>query len=177
MSGAAALHGDPASISALAASSAAASLRLAREAEQVAAALEEAERGEPGGRWTGRAALEHRRRSRAVAQTLAGTAQTLRQVAQTLQQGAAEMAEPLAELGRVEERAAAHGLAVRDGMVARTWGITGVVDASAPSGEAVRTELEARLHVAASALGRCRARLTRDCLDARRTLEGLRRPL
>lgn len=169
MSSAAALHGDPASISALAATMRTASLRLAAEAERVGRALDDAEPG-----WTGRAALEQRRRSRAAAQTLARAAETLRQSAQTLQEGATELAEPLAELQRIEERAAEHGLAVRDGMVSTTWGITGVVADDAPSGEAVRAQLEQRLHAAASALGRTRARVTRDCLAARRTLEGLR---
>ena len=56
--------------------------------------------------------------------------------------------------------ATALGLEVREGMVTRGWGITGVADAAAVHDEdRQRERLQERVHLAVTTLGRRRARL------------------
>lgn len=166
MSGATSLVGDPASVSALGATMRASAERLRQDAERVLATLEDAEPG-----WTGPTALGHRRQARAVGEALAATARCLDESGESLQRGASELAARIAELTRIEQEATERGLQVRDGMVSRGWGITGVADADRVSADDdARADLEARLHATASALGRQRARLASRCTQARQTL-------
>lgn len=171
MSNASPLVGDPASVSALAATLRSSAARLSSEAGAVRSSLADAEAG-PG--WTGPTALGQRQRARAVADALDGTARALDECSEVLQRAAAELAARVAELRSIHEEAERLGLRVRDGMVTRGWGITGVADATEVSAtDDARARLDARLHATASALGRQRSRLAHDCTDARRTLEAI----
>lgn len=172
MTGGHALVGDPASASALAATMRRSSGRLRREADRVESAL-----AAVGDGWVGPTAREHRRRATGVAEVLSATARLLDESSAALQRAATDLADHLADLAALEEEAARHGLEVRDGMVARGWGIVGVVPESSDGlagPDEVRARLDERLHGIASALGRSRARLVRECTGAGRTLEAVR---
>lgn len=167
------LLGDPASVSALAATLRSAAVTLAAEAERVGQARAELEHAPV------RVPVDRRRRAEGVQQTLQATSRVLTESASALQRAAADLAEQVAALQRLEDEAARHGLQVRDGTVSPAWGITGTVDerTDPQSQEQVREQLERRLHACVSTIGRCRSRLTRECAQARRTLTEIRRML
>lgn len=153
------LLGDPASISALAATLRRTAVTLAADGERLHARLDDAATG-----WSGPRAVRTRARIDAVADAAGDTATTLDEAGRCLQAASAELAATIAELRRLEDEAAGSGLELRDGTVHPGWGISGVADpGSVRDGRRRREDLQAQVHAAASRLGRQRSRLTRDC--------------
>ena len=152
------LLGDPASMSALGAALRRTALVLAADGERLAGGLEDAAPG-----WTGPRSVQLRRRAGTVATQTRSVASTLDQVGRSLQTAATELAEAVAHLRELEDAAAALGLEVREGMVTRGWGITGVADPAAVHDEdRQRERLQERVHLAVTTLGRRRARLAEE---------------
>lgn len=149
------LLGDPASMSALGATLRRTALALAADGERLTSGLEAAAPG-----WTGPRSVHLRRRAGTVATQTRSVAATLDQVGRSLQTAATELAEAVGHLRELEDAATALGLEVREGMVTRGWGITGVADAAAVHDEdRQRERLQERVHLAVTTLGRRRARL------------------
>lgn len=158
--------GDPASLSSLAAQLRGCALLLRADAERVGLSLEDATPG-----WSGPSALAARRRSATVVASLSTVAESLEESARSLQRSATDLAETIARLRSVEQEAQVHGFEVRDGIVQRVWGITGVADADAEAGgEITRATLQERVHHLAAAAGRHRAALRSDAQRSARTL-------
>lgn len=156
------LIGDPASLSALAASLRRTALQLRNDAEQMAPALEDSAPG-----WTGPVAMTTRRRTAAVIDSLESVADALDSCARSLQRAATDLASSAADLRAIEEQAATAGFEVREGRLMRAWGITGVADGSAEhDGDRLREGLQDRLHQLLTTMGRQRSRLAADCRDA-----------
>ncbi|MBM6400903.1 hypothetical protein [Phycicoccus sonneratiae] len=118
--------GDPASLSACAATTAAVGRRL--DALAQALGPEVAALGEG---WPGRASVATRRRGGGLADAGAATADELVRVAGVLQDQASDLADLLARARAVEERAEAAGLVVRDERVVPAYGVRGEADAAA----------------------------------------------
>ena len=158
--------GDPASLSALAATVRRAALQLRTDAERLASALEHASPG-----WTGPTATTTRRRTAAVVASVETVATALDACGGSLQRAATDLAGCTADLRAIEEQAGAAGFEVQDGRLLRAWGITGVADHGAEAdGDRARQALQGRLHLLASAVGRLRAQLTAECEQATRLL-------
>lgn len=137
------LLGDPASMSALGATLRRTALALAADGERLTSGLEAAAPG-----WTGPRSVHLRRRAGTVATQTRSVAATLDQVGRSLQTAATELAQ------------VPDGLEVREGMVTRGWGITGVADpATVHDEDRQRERLQERVHLAVTTLGRRRARL------------------
>ena len=134
--------GDPASLSACAATAASVGHRLAA----VAAALgpEVAALGEG---WPGRVSVLTRRRGDALATSAAPTAAELERVGRLLQDRATDLADLHARARSLEERAAAAGFVIRDDHVVPAYGVRGEADAATEAAEragadALGSELE-----------------------------------
>lgn len=160
------LLGDPASMSALAATLRHTALQLRADGERLELSLEDASPG-----WSGPTAVVSRRRAAALVCAVGTIARALDDCGGSLQLAATGLADSIARLRALEEEAAAAGLAVRDGSVERSWGITGVADPSAAvDGDRLITGLQERVHQTVTSLGRHRTRLTADCESASRLL-------
>lgn len=156
------LLGDPASLSALAATLRSRSVLLQADAERLRSTLTDAAPG-----WRGPTAIGHRRRAESLADATATTATAMDACGRALQSAATDLAAAVARLRALEDEAAAAGLEVRDGTVERGWGITGVADArSAGDAERLRASLQERVHQTVTTLGRQRTRLTSECARA-----------
>lgn len=156
------LLGDPASMSALGASLRRTAVHLTADGEALAGAVAEAAPG-----WRGPRSVQLRRRSSAAAEQTTAVASTLDEVGRSLQSAAADLSAAIARLRELEDAAAAMGLEVREGAVTKGWGITGVADAAALRDEDDRRHrLQERVHQTVTALGRHRARLTKDLARA-----------
>lgn len=156
------LLGDPAALSALAATLRRTALQLSSDAERLREALEDCTPG-----WTGPAATATRRRSATVLATLEPVAAALDGCGRHLQQAATELAATTADLRALEESALAAGFEVRDGRLHRAWGITGVADGVAEAdGHRRRDELQERLRQLLATMGRHRASLASHCDEA-----------
>lgn len=162
------LLGDPASISALAAALRRTSLTLRADTQHLDAALADAAPG-----WAGPGAARVRSRVHDLVSATEAVAAALDGCSHALQVAAADLATSLAELRRIEEEAAGAGLAVRDGTVERSWGITGLADAGTESdGDRLRRRLQERVHRTVTTMGRHRTRLVSECERSSRLLAG-----
>ena len=160
------LLGDPASISALAATLRRTAVRVAADRERVGAARDDAAAG-----WSGVRSTHVRHRIDLAVSQAAVIAAALDEVGHGLHTAATELAATIADLRTLEDEAAAAGLEVRDGTVTKGWGITGVADSDAVEDSArLREHLQERLHTAVTALGRHRARSSAECVRAARLL-------
>lgn len=160
------LLGDPASMSALAAT-------LRRTAVQLRADVEAVERtaadAAPG--WTGPRSVATRRRIDALRAAGAQVAAALEDCGSRMQLAATELAASIARLRALEEEARAAGLEVQDGTVGRPWGITGEADARAEEdGDRLRRSLQERVHQTVTTMSRHRTRLAAECEQARHAL-------
>ena len=117
--------GDPASLSACAATARASGAHLSRRATGVRAASRVLAEG-----WTGRASAGVRNRAAGLAEATDATAGELDRVGRVLQDHASDLADLIARGRRLQERARAAGLEVRDGRVELAWGVTGTADAA-----------------------------------------------
>ena len=117
--------GDPASLSACAATARTSGADLSRRATAVRAASRMLAEG-----WTGRASAGVRHRAADLTVATDATAGELDRVGRVLQDHASELADLIARGRQLEERARAAGLEVRDGRVERAWGVTGTADAA-----------------------------------------------
>lgn len=161
------LWGDPASVSALAATL----RRVASRLEGGGRSVQERLRDDAP-EWTGVPAGEIRHDVDAVLTESARVAEVLDSIGRRLQSGATDLAATIAGLRRLEDDAAALGLQVRDGTVRERWGIIGVADpAAARADDENRRHVQERLHIGLADLGRRRAALARDCATASRTLQ------
>lgn len=152
------LLGDPASMSTLGASLRRAAVRLAADSEGLDAAITDASPG-----WRGPRGVALRRRTATTAAQTAAVASALDDVGRSLQTAATDLSTTVARLRELKDAAAVLGLEVRDGTVTKGWGITGVADAAMVRDEDERrARLQDRVHQTVTALGRHRARLTRD---------------
>ncbi len=129
--------GDPASLSACAATARAVGGHLGRRATGVRAASRLVAEG-----WTGRASAGVRARANGLAEATDTAATELDRVGRVLQDHASDLADLVARGRRLEERARAAGLEVRDGRVELAWGVTGTADAA---GDRQRTQAQATL--------------------------------
>lgn len=120
-----AVPGDAASLSACAATARASGAHLGRRATGVRAASRVLAEG-----WTGRASTGVRHRAAALAEATDATAGELDRVGRVLQDHASDLADLVARGRRLQERARAAGLEVRDGRVQLAWGVTGTADAA-----------------------------------------------
>lgn len=160
------LLGDPAALSALAATLRRTALQLSSDAETLREALEDCSPG-----WTGPAATSTRRRTAAVLATLEPVAAALDGCGRHLQQASTDLAAATADLRALEESAIAAGFEVRDGRLHQAWGITGVADRVAEAdGDRRRDELQERLRQLLATMGRHRAALAAHCDEATRLL-------
>jgi type II secretory pathway component HofQ len=116
--------GDPASLSACAATVRRVADGLAEHGDSLGAAVAELADG-----WGGREASRTRRRGDVVAAAAGTTAGALDQVSVVLQDHATDLADLLARARSLEGRAAAAGLELRDGRVVPTLGVAGEADA------------------------------------------------
>ncbi|CAM4148267.1 hypothetical protein [Janibacter anophelis] len=160
------LLGDPAALSALAATLRRTALQLSSDAQALREALEDCAPG-----WTGPTATSTRRRTATVLATLEPVAAALDGCGRHLQQAATELAATTADLRALEESASAAGFEVRDGRLHRAWGITGVADHVVQAdGDRRRGELQERLRQLLATMGRHRAALAAHCDEATRLL-------
>ena len=135
------IPGDPASLSACAGTTRSVATRLAQRADGVRTASVELTEG-----WPGRRSAATRRRAAALAEAARATATELERVGGVLQDHSTDLADLVARSRAVEERAAAGGLAVRDGRGDVAWGLTGTADESAErEREDLRAALQAEL--------------------------------
>ncbi len=133
--------GDPASLSACAATAGTVGRRLAVEAEALAPEVEALGEG-----WAGRTSVSTRRRGTALAAATSAAADELGRVSRVLQDQATDLADLLARARAVEERAAGAGLEVRDDRVAPAYGVRGEADVAAQQAqEAASTSLQSAL--------------------------------
>jgi uncharacterized protein YukE len=135
--------GDPASVSACASVVRSVATALEASGEPLAGSLRELADG-----WTGRVSATTRRRGEALAAAAGTTAVALDRVAVVLQDHATDLAELRARARRLEDRAAAAGLELRDGRVVPRYGVAGEADAAgdhrrAEVAAAVQEELDA----------------------------------
>lgn len=160
------LLGDPASLSALAATLRRTAVVLRADGEGLDHAREDATPG-----WTGPASVATRRRVATLGAAATTTATALDDCGRGLQLAATELSASIARLRALEEEATAAGLQVRDGTVGRSWGITGVADPSHETdGDLLRERLQERVHQTVTTMGRHRTRLAADCERARALL-------
>jgi hypothetical protein len=117
--------GDPASLSACAATARAIGSRLGRRATGVRTASRLVAQG-----WTGRTSAAVRRRASRLAEATDATATELDRVGRVLQDHASDLADLVARGRRLQERAREAGLEVRDGRVELAWGVRGTADAA-----------------------------------------------
>lgn len=129
--------GDAASLSACAATARAVAGHLGRRATGVRAASRLVAEG-----WTGRASAGVRARATGLAEATDTAATELDRVGRVLQDHASDLADLVARGRRLEERARAAGLEVRDGRVELAWGVTGTADAV---GDRQRAQAQATL--------------------------------
>lgn len=118
--------GDPAGLSACAATAAASARRLTDQAQALRPAVEELREG-----WTGRGSAALRRRGGEVATAAATAAAELERVARVLQDQATDLAGLHARARAVAERAAGCGLTVRDERVVPAYGVLREADPAA----------------------------------------------
>jgi hypothetical protein len=129
--------GDPGSVSACAGTVRAVADRLARIGPPLGSAVAELADG-----WPGRASATTRRRGGSLAAAAGTTSAALERVAGVHLDHAPALADLGARARRAEDRAAAAGLAVRDGRVVPAYGVTGEADAD---GDRARAETAAAL--------------------------------
>jgi hypothetical protein len=129
--------GDPASLSACAATVRAVGGHLGGRATGVRTASRLLAEG-----WTGRASSGVRARAGGLAEATDTTGTELDRVGRVLQDHASDLADLVARGRRLEELARAAGLEVREGRVELAWGVTGTADAE---GDHRRTEARATL--------------------------------
>ncbi|QKE85473.1 hypothetical protein [Arthrobacter sp. NEB 688] len=127
--------GDPGSLSACAAAAADVARRLEASGTALAPAMEAL-----GDGWPGRASVTARRRGAELAAGAVAAAEELERLGRELQDRATDLADLVARGRMVEERAAAAGLAVRDGRVVPAWGVRGEADAGAVADGTVAAE-------------------------------------
>ncbi len=147
--------GDPASVSACASTATTVARGLAAQEGPLTAAFADLAQG-----WPGRVSATTRRRGASLAAAAGTTAAELDRVATALQDHATDLADLLARARRVEGRAAAAGLEVRDGRVVP--GYRGLAEADAhAAGERERTAaaLQAELDTVLALHARRRDRL------------------
>jgi hypothetical protein len=117
--------GDPASLSACAATARAMGAQLGRRTTGVRAASRVLAQG-----WTGRASAAVRQRANGLAEATDTTAAELDRVGRVLQDHASDLADLVARGRQLQERAREAGLEVREGRVELAWGLTGTADAA-----------------------------------------------
>lgn len=161
------LWGDPASVSALAATLRRAASHVDAGGRSVRDQLRE---DVPG--WTGPHAAETRHHVGALLTQSSRVAEALDSIGRRLQSDATDLAATIAGLRRLEDEAAALGLEVRDGTVRERWGVIGVADpAVARADDENRRHVQERLHTGLAALGRRRAALAGECATASQALQ------
>lgn len=134
--------GDPASLSACGATARAVSRDLGARATGVRAASRLLAQ-----EWTGRTSAAMRHRSSGLSEAADATAAELDHVGRVLQDHASDLADLVARGRRLQEKARAAGLEIRDGRVELAWGVTGSADAAsdrerARAQQALQAELD-----------------------------------
>ncbi len=133
--------GDPGSLSACAATAAAAGRRLGAQARAL-----DPEIAALGEGWAGRTSVAARRRGGTLAAAATRTAAELERLSRVLQDQATDLADLRARARALEERASAAGLEIRDHRVVPAFGVRGEADAAAQETlEAVGVSLQADL--------------------------------